>query len=254
MFVSWLAQSLSPASVDVYLAAVRSYHIDWGYSDPTQNKPRLRRVLQGIHRSHGAASPPRRPITRDILCSIHRILSLPNSGFDSLMFWSACSLAFFGFLRVSEFTSSAPFDPARHLAPTDVEFCLEDLHLDSVFVSSFPKPILLALVIFSTSVLPVLIYAQSWLFASISPIVVLLPALYSFGPTVVLLPPIRSTITSTSFSHELVCRVRFHPTAFALVRRRRQLPLVSLIILFKLWVVGRVRRIVVIFVLPRTRF
>ena len=85
MFVSWLAQSLSPASVDFYLAAARSYHIDWGYSDPTQNKPRLRRVLQGIHRSHGAASPPRRPITRDILCSIHRILSLPNSGFDSLM-------------------------------------------------------------------------------------------------------------------------------------------------------------------------
>ena len=95
MFVSWLAQSLSPASVDVYLSAVRSYHIDWGYSDPTQNKPRLRRVLQGIHRSHGAAHPPRRPITRDILCSIHRILSLPNSGFDSVMFWSACSLAFF---------------------------------------------------------------------------------------------------------------------------------------------------------------
>ena len=54
MFVSWLAQSLSPASV--YLAAVRSYHIDWGYRDPTQNKPRLRRVLQGIHRSHGAAT------------------------------------------------------------------------------------------------------------------------------------------------------------------------------------------------------
>ena len=73
MFVSWLAQSLSPASVDVYLAAVRSYHIDWGYSDPTQNKPRLRRVLPGVHRSHGAASPSRRPITRDILCSIHCI-------------------------------------------------------------------------------------------------------------------------------------------------------------------------------------
>ena len=122
MFVSWLAQSLSPASVDVYLAAVRSYHIDLGYSDPTQHKPRLRRVLQGIHRSQGAARPPRRPITRDILCYIHRILSLPNSGSDSLMFWLACSLAFFGFLRVSKFTSSPPFDPARHLAPSDLEF------------------------------------------------------------------------------------------------------------------------------------
>ena len=122
MFISWLAQSLSPASVDVYLSAVRSYHIDWGYSDPTQNKPRLRRVLQGIHRSQGTARPPRRPITRDILGSIHRVLSLSNSGFGALMFWSACLLAFFGLLRVSEFTTSPPFDPARHLAPTDVEF------------------------------------------------------------------------------------------------------------------------------------
>ena len=120
MFVSWLARSLSPASVDVYLAAVRSFHVDWGYSDPTQNKPRLRRVLQGIHRSHGAAAPPRRPITRDILCSIHRILSPPQSGFDSIMFWSACSLAFFGFLQVSEFTTCPPFNPARHFAPADV--------------------------------------------------------------------------------------------------------------------------------------
>ena len=210
MFVSWLAQSLSPASVDVYLAAVRSYHIDWGYSDPTQNQPRLRRVLQGIHRSHGAARPPRRPITRDILCSIHRILSLPNSGFDSLMFWSACSLAFFGFLRVSEITSPPPSIPHVILLPPTLSFCRANLPLDSVFASSSPKPIQLALVTFSTSVLPVLIYAQSWLFAPISPIVVLSPALYSFGQTVVLLPPIRSTIISASFSHELVSRVRFH--------------------------------------------
>ena len=38
------------------------------------------------------------------------------------MFWSACSLAFFVFLRVSEFTSSPPFDPVRHLSPADVQF------------------------------------------------------------------------------------------------------------------------------------
>ena len=204
MYVSWLAQSLSPllfASVDVYLAAVRSYHIDWGYSDPTQNKPRPRRVLQGIHRSHGAAHPPRRPITRDILRSLHRILSLPNSGFDSLMFWSACSLVFFGFLRVSEFTSSAhPSIPLVILLAPTLSFCRANLPLDSVFASSSPKPIRLALVTFSTSVLPVLIYAQSWLFAPISPIVVLSPALYSFGQTVVLLQPIWSTIISASFS------------------------------------------------------
>ena len=203
----------------------------------------------------GWPTPSRRPITRDILRSLHRILSLPNSGFDSLMFWSACSLVFFGFLRVSEFTSSAhPSIPLVILLPPTLSFCRANLPLDSVFASSSPKPIRLALVTFSTSVLPVLIYAQSWLFAPISPIVVLSPALYSFGQTVVLLQPIWSTIISASFSHELVSRVCFHPTAFVSARRRRQLPLVSLIILFNLWVVGRVRRIVVIFVLPRTRF
>ena len=157
-------------------------------------------------------------------------------------------------LPTSEFTPPPPSIPLVILLPPTSSFCRANLPLDSVFASSFPKPIRLALVTFSTSVLPVLIYAQSWLFAPISPIVVLSPALYSFGQTVVRLPPIRSTIISASFSHELVSRVRFHPTAFVSARRRRQLPLVSLIIPFKLWVVGRVRRIVVVFVLPRTRF
>ncbi len=86
MFVSWLARSLSPASVAVYSAAVRSYHIDWGFSDPTGNKPRLCRVLQGIRRSRPGSSIPRRPISREILCSIHHILFATDNGFDSVMF------------------------------------------------------------------------------------------------------------------------------------------------------------------------
>lgn len=95
MFVSWLAGFLSPASIEVYLAAVRSFHLDWGYPDPTAHTPRLRRVLQGIQRSRVGARRPRRPITRDILCSIRQTLFLSDQGFDTLMFWSACSLAFF---------------------------------------------------------------------------------------------------------------------------------------------------------------
>ena len=37
-------------------------------------------------------------------------------------FWVACSLAFFGFLRVREFTCSGPFDPRIHLSLSDVWF------------------------------------------------------------------------------------------------------------------------------------
>ena len=38
------------------------------------------------------------------------------------MFWAACSLAFFGFLRASEFTCSGSFDPLVHLWISDVSF------------------------------------------------------------------------------------------------------------------------------------
>ena len=185
-------------SVDVYLAAVRSYHID-----PTQNKPRLRRVLQGIHRSHGTACPPRRPITRDILCFIHRILSLSNSGFDSLMFWSASSLAFFGFLRVSEFTTSPPFDPARHLAPIDVEFLPGDpspgLRLRIKFSKTDPVGAghLLYIGVTGTHLCPVLALRSYLAYRGSR------AGRCSLGQTVVLLPPIRSTIFSVSINQSI---------------------------------------------------
>ena len=122
LFVSWLAQSLSPASVVVYLASVRSLHIDQGFPDPTLHTPRLRRVLQGIRRSASRSRAPGRPITRAILQAIHVILGHAIPATDAWMFWAACCVAFFGFLRVSESTSTTPFDPTRHLSFFDVEF------------------------------------------------------------------------------------------------------------------------------------
>lgn len=116
LYVSWLAPSLSPSTVAVYLSAVRSYHIDWGLTEPTENKPRLRRVLQGILRSQSKHRVSRRPITKDILAAIYHVLFTSQDGYDATMFWAACSLAFFGFLRVSEFTSTLPFEPTRYLS------------------------------------------------------------------------------------------------------------------------------------------
>ena len=97
MFASWLARSLASATIGVYLAAVRSFHVDWGFGDPTENTPRLRRVLQGIQHSHRRSKPPRLPITREILAAIHHTIFTCESGFDATMFWAACSLAFLAF-------------------------------------------------------------------------------------------------------------------------------------------------------------
>ena len=49
--------------------------------------------------------------------------------FDHIMFWSACTLAYFGVLRSAEFTvpSLASFDPALHLQVTDLAFDQLDL-------------------------------------------------------------------------------------------------------------------------------
>ena len=122
LFVSWLAQSLSPASVVVYLASVRSLHIDQGFPDPTLHTPLLRRVLQGIRHSASWSRPSCRPITRPILQAIHAILAHTIPATDALIFWASCCVAFLSFLRVSEFTSTTPFDPTKHLSFYDVQF------------------------------------------------------------------------------------------------------------------------------------
>ena len=121
MFVSWLAQSVAPPTIAVYLAAVRSLHIDAGLPDPTADAPRLRRVLRGIQRTRSRARPSRRPITKSILDTIHTTLATASPAADAAMFWAACCVAFFGFLRVSEFTAGLSIAPARQLCLADVE-------------------------------------------------------------------------------------------------------------------------------------
>ena len=115
LFVSWLAETLSPATVAVYLAAVRSFHINLDLSDPTPNAQRHRRVMKGIQRCGGSTYSPRLPVTSEIMQAIFHALSFISLSHVSLMFWSACCVAYFGFLRVSEFTTSLPFNASSHL-------------------------------------------------------------------------------------------------------------------------------------------
>lgn len=121
MFMSWLAQSLSPASISVYLAAVWSLNIDLGFPDPTKDTPDLQSFKIYPPLSF-TISPQRRPITQEALTAIHAILATVVDDYDASMFWASCCIAFYGFLRVSEFTSRASFSQAGQLALADVEF------------------------------------------------------------------------------------------------------------------------------------
>ena len=112
---------------------MRSLQIDLGLGDPLTAMPRLEHVLQGIEHFQAStvqARPPRVPVTRDLMLLIHSHLNLADP--DSAMLWAAFSTAWFGFLRVSEFTTPpSGFDPSIYLPISDL---MVDCHLHTLGV------------------------------------------------------------------------------------------------------------------------
>jgi len=117
------------SSIKVYLSGVRAtgMHIEQGFSDPLTgfSDPltgwlRLQRVLRGIKRLLGSPSSNCLPITDNLMLVIWKSLDLQLP--DHCMFWAACTLVYFGFLRAAEFTvpSLANFSPLIHLGVKDI--------------------------------------------------------------------------------------------------------------------------------------
>lgn len=137
LFSTFLAESLQHSSIKVYLAAVRSLHIESGFPDPLDNCLQLHRVVRGIKRAQGSPSSHKRlPVTAEIMKLIHSQLSLSNH--DDIMFWAACTLAFFGFLRSAEFTvpSLSAFNSSYNLTVNDVAL---DSHFHPTCMQVFIK-------------------------------------------------------------------------------------------------------------------
>ena len=121
LFATFLPDSLRHSSIKEYLSAVQYLHVYQGFPDPLENCLRLQRVVRGIKHSQGSLpANPRLPLSSNILRMIHSALDL--NSFDDHMFWAACLLAYFGFLRSAEFNvpSLSAFDPSRHLSVRDI--------------------------------------------------------------------------------------------------------------------------------------
>lgn len=89
--------------------------------NPLTDCAQLQRVGRGIKRSQGLSTKQSRlPMTKDILLVIFSSLNM--SSHNDITFRAACTLAYFGFLRASEFTtpSLAAFNPKLHLSISDI--------------------------------------------------------------------------------------------------------------------------------------
>ena len=118
-FCSNLARRVSYKTIKVYLAGIRLAHLELGYSDPTSDEP-LRLVIRGIRRWQGESPRQRLPITINLLRTLKQQLRTSNLLLiEQRLLWAAFTMAFYGFLRVSEFTSSA--NDSATLRWTDIQ-------------------------------------------------------------------------------------------------------------------------------------
>jgi len=118
------------STIKVYLSAIRQLHVLAGFHEHfnLQLTPRLQQVLRGIKKHQARSHPeqPRLPITSHIMKQIKEVLLQQPHSYTNIMMWAACCIAFFGFMRVSEFTvpSKTGYDKSCHL-------CLSDIAVDN---------------------------------------------------------------------------------------------------------------------------
>ena len=125
LFATFIASYSSHSNVKMHLAAIKHFSVTSGYMTPFNTFNRLYLLTKGIRRQQGSTRsvPKRLPITPYLLRIMAQNLFNSSRFYeDKIMLWAAILLAFYGFLRISEYTSThkKQFDPNITLLVRDV--------------------------------------------------------------------------------------------------------------------------------------
>lgn len=123
-YICFLARRIKYSSIKIYLSGIRFHSLIRGYKADIDSMHKLYYVLRGIRRHHSQIylSLQKAPILRSDLSIFYDVVSFKLSHHNGSMLQTAMSFAFYGMLRVSEFTSLSrrSFDPASTLLISDV--------------------------------------------------------------------------------------------------------------------------------------
>lgn len=88
------------------------------FVDPIVELLEVIHMLTGVKRELGKSQNCKQHITPDMMLAIGNMLDL--SYHNNVVFWAACLVGFWGFLRPNNFLVRGDFDPSRHLRAIDV--------------------------------------------------------------------------------------------------------------------------------------
>ncbi|XP_056618189.1 uncharacterized protein LOC130432718 [Triplophysa dalaica] len=123
-FISFLnvSKNLQASSIKGYLSGIQFFHkLIFNSTCPAISSPQTSMLIIGIQRAQPASPDKRQPITLDILT---KCISTLRRGYHathtSRTLDAMFTLAFFGFLRCSEMTTTSSFNPSVHPTISDL--------------------------------------------------------------------------------------------------------------------------------------